>query len=176
MKKTLFTLFFSLWSSGCSTLLENLPGVYKIDIEQGNIVTQEMVDQLRPNMNKRQVLYIMGSPMLQDAFHKNRWDYIYSKQPGNEARVQKRLSLFFKHEKLSGLQGDFRPSAKPVMLESKETTVEVPRRELDKTLWEIITGWFSNEPDLEAIRQRQSNAKPENEDHPESTGSRSDPS
>jgi outer membrane protein assembly factor BamE len=163
MNKTLLALLFSLSSSGCSTLLENLPGVYRIDIEQGNIVTQEMVDQLRPNMNKRQVLYIMGSPMLQDAFHKNRWDYIYSKQPGNEARVQKRLTLLFKNEKLSGLQGDFRPSSKPVMLESKETTVEVPKRELDKTLWEIITGWFSSEPDLEAIRQRQSTNPPESE-------------
>lgn len=156
MKKYLLALLFSLSFSGCSTLLENLPGVYKIDIEQGNIVTQEMVDQLRPNMNKRQVLYIMGSPMLQDPFHKNRWDYIFSKQPGNEARVQKRLTLFFKNEKLSGLQGDFRPSSKPVMLESKETTVEVPKRELEKTLWEIISGWFSSDPDLDEIRQQQS--------------------
>ncbi len=164
MKKTLLALLLSLSSSGCSTLLENLPGVYRIDIEQGNIVTQEMVDQLRPNMNKRQVLYIMGSPMLQDAFHKNRWDYIYSRQPGNEPRVQKRLTLFFKEERLSGVQGDFRPSSKPVMLEPKETTVEVPRRELDKTLWEIITGWFSSEPDLEEIRQRQNAAQPSGQD------------
>ncbi len=161
MKKTLLALLISLSFLGCSTLLENLPGVYRIDIEQGNIVTQEMVDQLRPNMNKRQVLYIMGSPMLQDPFHKNRWDYVYSKQPGNEPRVQKRLTLFFKEERLSGVQGDFRPSSKPVMLESKETTVDVPEREVEKTLWEIITGWFSSEPDLEEIRQQQNASQPE---------------
>jgi len=153
MKKSVFVLLLLSGLSGCSTVLENLPGVYTLDIEQGNIVSQDMVDQLRPNMNKRQVLYIMGSPMLVDALHKNRWDYIYSKQPGSQARVQKRLTLFFKDEKLSSLQGDFRPSSKPVKFESKETTVDVPKRDLEKTLWEIITGWFIDEPDLQVHEQ-----------------------
>ena len=117
-----------------------IPGVYTIDIQQGNIIDQAMVDQLRPGMNKRQVLYIMGSPMLDDVFHKNRWDYLYSDQPEGEDRVQKQISLFFENDQIVGIQGDFRPSAVPVIKTSGETTVDVPKRDLEKTLWEKITG------------------------------------
>ena len=117
-----------------------IPGVYTIDIQQGNIIEQSMVDQLRPGMNKRQVLYIMGSPMLDNVFHKNRWDYLYSNQPSGEERVQKQISLFFENDQIAGIQGDFRPSATPVLKTSNETTVDVPKRDLEKTLWEKITG------------------------------------
>ncbi|WP_367154070.1 outer membrane protein assembly factor BamE [Methylomonas sp. HYX-M1] len=139
---------------GCQTILSNLPGVYSIDIEQGNIVDQAMVDQLRPNMTKRQVLYIMGSPMLSDTFHEQRWDYLYSDQPGGEARMQKRISLYFSGENLVGVQGDFRPSAMPVVKQSTETTVDVPKRELDSTMGEKITGLFSSDPDTAAVAER----------------------
>ena len=120
--------------------MNNLPGVYTLEIQQGNIIDQSMVDQLRPGMNKRQVLYIMGSPMLDDVFHKNRWDYLYSDQPDGEDRVQKQISLFFENDQIVGIQGDFRPSAVPVIKTSGETTVDVPKRDLEKTLWEKITG------------------------------------
>lgn len=63
--------------AGCS-----FPGVYKIDIQQGNVVTQDMIDQLRPGMTRRQVRFIMGNPLIQDTFNTNRWDYLYSLQPG----------------------------------------------------------------------------------------------
>jgi outer membrane protein assembly factor BamE len=99
-----------------------------------------MVDQLRPGMNQRQVLYIMGSPMLNNVFHKNRWDYVYSNHPSGEDRVQKQISLFFENDQIAGIQGDFRPSATPVVKTSGETTVDVPKRDLEKTLWEKITG------------------------------------
>ncbi len=150
MKTAFFSLVVtsSLTLTGCSSIMENLPGVYSLDIEQGNIINQEMVDQLRPNMTKRQVLYIMGSSMLVDVFHQQRWDYLYSDQPGGEARVQKRLSLFFNGDRLIGIQGDFHPSALPVITEPKEITVDVPKRNLEKTLWEKITALFIDEPDL----------------------------
>ncbi|WP_235185834.1 outer membrane protein assembly factor BamE [Methylomarinum vadi] len=150
--------------AGCSTVLNNLPGVYSLDIQQGNIVNQEMVDQLRPNMTKRQVLYIMGSPMLIDVFHQKRWDYLYSEQPGGGARVQKRLSLFFDDDKLIGVQGDFRPSSLPVVAESKETTVEIPKRNLDKTMWQKISGLFSDEPDLQASKRKTGADEPRRDD------------
>jgi outer membrane protein assembly factor BamE len=151
MRKSLFSL--SLLTSltlvsSCSTILNNLPGVYKLEIQQGNIIEQSMVDQLRPGMNKRQVVYIMGSPMLDDVFHKNRWDYFYYDKPDGEDKVQKQLSLYFENDQIVGVQGDFRPSSVPVIKPSTETTVDVPKRDLDKTLWEKITGLFdSDEPD-----------------------------
>ncbi len=141
MRKSLFSLSIltSLTLVSCSTIMNNLPGVYTLEIQQGNIIDQTMIDQLRPGMSKRQVLYIMGSPMLDNVFHKNRWDYLYSDQPGGEDRVQKRISLFFENDQIAGIQGDFRPSAVPVIKTSGETTVDVPKRNLDKTLWEKIT-------------------------------------
>ena len=141
MRKSLFSLSLltSLTLVSCSAILNYIPGVYTIDIQQGNIIDQAMVDQLRPGMNKRQVLYIMGSPMLDDVFHKNRWDYIYSDKPEGEDRVQKQLSLFFENDQITSIQGDFRPSAAPVLKSSIETTVDVPKRDLEKTLWEKIT-------------------------------------
>ncbi len=132
----------SLALASCTTILTNLPGVYTVDVQQGNIVDQPMIDQLRPNMNKRQVLYIMGSPMLVDAFHPKRWDYLYSEQVKGGDRLQKRISLYFENDQLIGVQGDFKPSEVPVIKTSDETTVDVPKRDLEKTLWEMITGLF----------------------------------
>ncbi|WP_305908520.1 outer membrane protein assembly factor BamE [Methylomarinum sp. Ch1-1] len=148
MKKSFSALALAtgLSLTGCTTILNNLPGVYSLDIQQGNVINQEMVDQLRPNMTKRQVLYIMGSPMLVDVFHQNRWDFLYSEQPGGGPRVQKRLSLYFDGDHLIGVQGDFKPSTLPVIAEPKETTLEIPERDLEKTLWEKIASLFSDEP------------------------------
>lgn len=93
------------FGAGCA-----FPGVYKIDIQQGNVVTQDMVDQLRPGMTQRQVRFIMGNPLILDTFHPNRWDYLYSIQPGGSVRQQERISLLFNSsEQLVGLSGDFMP-------------------------------------------------------------------
>lgn len=140
-----FVIAASLMLASCDYILTNLPGVYTIDVQQGNIVDQAMIDQLRPNMNKRQVLYIMGSPMLVNFFHQKRWDYLYSAQPGDGEKEQKRISLFFDNDQLIGVQGDFKPSAVPVIKASDEMTVDVPKRDLEKTLWEMITGLFDYE-------------------------------
>jgi len=98
----LFTAAASL--AGCG-----FPGVYKIDVQQGNVVTQEMVDQLRPGMTTRQVRFIMGTPLIQDTFEPDRWDYLYSMQAGHNPREQERISLIFENDQLIGLAGDFVP-------------------------------------------------------------------
>ncbi|WP_353230090.1 outer membrane protein assembly factor BamE [Pseudomonas qingdaonensis] len=102
---TSFTFVGLLALAGCS-----FPGVYKIDIQQGNVVTQDMIDQLRPGMTRRQVRFIMGNPLIQDTFHTNRWDYLYSLQPGGGERQQERMSVFFnENDQLASLSGDFMP-------------------------------------------------------------------
>jgi len=88
----------------------SLPSVYKIDIQQGNVITQEMIDQLRPGLTKRQVQYVMGTPMIEDTFNQSRWDYVYSYQPGGEKRQQESISLFFENDLLTHFEGDFIPS------------------------------------------------------------------
>lgn len=100
----------ALLLSGCSTL--EFPFVYRIDVEQGNIVTQEMVDQLRPGMSRSQVEYVMGSALLKDTFNEERWDYHYGIRKGESGeRTQRRLSVFFQDDRLVRLEGDFRPGA-----------------------------------------------------------------
>ena len=98
-------------STGCGVGALDLPGVYKIGIPQGNIITQDMVDQLRPGMTKRQVIFVMGTPLIRDAFHQDRWDYIYSYQPGGGTRGQEGVSVFFENDQLVRITGDFVPSA-----------------------------------------------------------------
>lgn len=146
--------------ASCSTILENFPGVYKIDINQGNIVDQSMIDQLRPNMTERQVLYILGSPMLVDTFHQKRWDYLYSSQPGGEDRQQKKVSIMFdEYDQVSGIQGDFRPSTTAVIKPSAETTVDVPKRDVERTMWQKIKGVFGLD-DIDDAPRRDPDAKP----------------
>ncbi|HEC17311.1 MAG TPA: outer membrane protein assembly factor BamE [Sedimenticola sp.] len=130
----------SLFITGCETLkgwgeaipstLEDAPLMHHVDVQQGNIVTQDMINRLRPGMARRQVRYIMGTPILVDVFHQDRWDYIYSNKPGGDPRTQKTVSLFFEDGKLVRIEGDFRP--RPVadpLANTKETVVSVPDQE-----------------------------------------------
>lgn len=94
--------------AACGTVSSfSFPGVYRIDIPQGNIITQEMVDQLRPGLTKRQVTFILGTPLVRDTFDQDRWDYVYSFQPGGGERVQERLTVYFENDQLVRFEGDF---------------------------------------------------------------------
>ena len=137
----------------CSTVLNNLPYVYTIDVNQGNLIDQVMIYQLRPNMTKRQVLYIMGSPMLVDFFHQNRWDYIYSSKKRGDDREQKAVSIFFENDQIKSIQGDLRPSALPVAKPSSDKVVDVPKRDLEKTMWETLTGWTGDDDHASDVKK-----------------------
>lgn len=94
---------------GCSSVPKlAFPGVYRIDIPQGNIITQQQVDQLRPGLTKQQVNFILGTPLVRDTFNQDRWDYLYSFQPGGGERAQEVLSVFFENNELVRIGGDFR--------------------------------------------------------------------
>ncbi len=84
---------------GCSSY--GFPGVYKINVEQGNIVTLEMLDQLKPGMTRRQVRYILGTPLIEDPFHQDRWEYLYLIRNGESTIAETRLSVYFDGDSLS---------------------------------------------------------------------------
>ncbi|WP_162232247.1 outer membrane protein assembly factor BamE [Methylogaea oryzae] len=129
--------------SGCTQSAWSwVPGVYRIDIQQGNAVTDVMVSQLQPGMTKRQVAYVMGTPLIQDAFHKDRWDYIYTMAVGGEEREGRRITLYFDKDLLAGVDGDFRPSDEPVIVTAPHSSVVVPPRELDHSLWGYLRRSF----------------------------------
>ena len=112
--------------SGCSVV--SWPGVYKVDVQQGHPITQQLVDQLYPGMTQQQVSYVMGTPLLVDPFHDGRWDYVYTFQPGGGEREQRHLSLFFTGDKLARIEGDLRPSGDPeaaAQAAHHEQTIEV---------------------------------------------------
>ena len=87
------------------------PGVYRIDVEQGNILTQETVDQLKPGMSRRQVRFILGTPLIEDTFNQNRWDYTYVKRNGLDILSESRLSVIFEGDSLVEVIGDYLPAA-----------------------------------------------------------------
>ena len=127
-------------SSACSL-------IHRVDINQGNIVSQEMVNQLRPGMNRRQVTYLLGTPLLTDPFHDNEWDYVYSIEPNGEPREERKLTLTFERDELIQLEGDYRPGSPPEFGAGKDATIYVPKIEREKTLWEKIESVFGLDED-----------------------------
>lgn len=83
---------------GCSGKLFT---VYKIDVQQGNAVELEQVDKLKIGMNKEQVKFLLGSPLVADIFHPDRWDYVYYFIPGYGERERRHLTLYFKGDNVA---------------------------------------------------------------------------
>jgi outer membrane protein assembly factor BamE len=97
-------LLLSLLLAACSSV--STPQPYRIDIQQGNVITQEMVAQLKPGLTRDQVKFILGSPLVADMFHTDRWDYVYMLQPGKGEMQRRRLTVIFEDNKLARLAGD----------------------------------------------------------------------
>jgi outer membrane protein assembly factor BamE (lipoprotein component of BamABCDE complex) len=83
-----------------------LPETYRQDISQGNEITPEMLLEIQPGMNKSQVRFVLGTSLIQDSFHKNRWDYIYVVRKEGKFIESRHLILTFKKDKLVNLTGD----------------------------------------------------------------------
>lgn len=81
---------------GACTYKPSFINEYKIDIQQGNVLSQEMVAQLKPGQTRDQVRFLLGSPMITDVFHQQRWDYVYRYQNGQTGKVESRkFAVFF---------------------------------------------------------------------------------
>lgn len=92
----------------------NVPGIYKVDVRQGNYLDRDAIAQLQPGMSKRQVQFLLGTPLINDPFNQDRWDYIYAFRPRGEEPVEQRhLTLFFSGEVLDQIEdrGGISPEA-----------------------------------------------------------------
>lgn len=87
------------------------PLVYKIDVQQGNYVTQDTAARLKKGMSKAEVKQVLGTPLLADVFHANRWDYYFSNVKGNKAEDRTRFTVFFQDDKVVDFTGTTRPTA-----------------------------------------------------------------
>ncbi len=84
-------------TAGCESLI---PSFYTVPVRQGNYIDPAMVAQLRPGMTRQQVLRIMGTPLVEDPFHQDRWDYYYQYGQGGNISEQRRVTLFFRGDTL----------------------------------------------------------------------------
>lgn len=125
------TVLAGCGGSGRFTDMARLPaiGVYKVQIDQGNIMTPEMLASLRRGMERRHVKVLVGTPTIADPFHADRWDYPYSIEK-DEQRQMRRVSLHFVDDRLDRISGDVVGSyALPEIDEfAAKTTVSVPPR------------------------------------------------
>jgi len=99
-----------LMAASCSLPRISFPRVFKITIQQGNLISQEMIDQLKPGMTRTQVAFIMGEPVARNTFNEDRWDYIYTVLVPGVFQDEKRMSLYFENDVLAYFTGDFAPS------------------------------------------------------------------
>ena len=98
---------------GCESVRQWTPPIlqpYRPDVQQGNVVTKEMVDQLAAGMTRDQVRFLMGTPALVSVFHQDRWDYVYLLKRGTGTEVQsRRLTVYFKDGRLERFVSDDMP-------------------------------------------------------------------
>ena len=99
-------------ATGCSSWSAvDLPGVtpYRIVIQQGNYVSQDMIAKLKRGMSREQVRFVLGTPLVTDMFHADRWDYVFYRARPNQPREERRISVFFENDRLARVAGDVVP-------------------------------------------------------------------
>ncbi len=201
MRKLLISVAITATLAGCSSVnidkdswdlfgnvipraLDKLPFVHRPLIIQGNLITQDNVNQLKPGMHKKQVQLVMGTALLQDLFHDQRWDYYYGIGIGR-IELEKRLTLFFDgNDRLTRIVGDYQPLP-PIegkgAPEKSESVIRVPDwRPPAKTLFEQAMETIGlSEEEAAAALQDQNADNAEKTESPEKTpndaeGNRSD--
>lgn len=111
-RRGLLILAFALTFPGCSSPPKVL-GItpYRMEIQQGNFVSKESVAKLKPGMTKEQVRFVLGTPLVTDIFHANRWDYPYYREPTGGKREEGRVVVYFDDGKLARIEtGDVMPA------------------------------------------------------------------
>ena len=99
--KVITLLLSVLLLSSCS-----IPRIFQVVISQGNLVDQEMLDKLEIGMSESQVKFVMGTPLISDTFHPNRWDYFTSVTQGENSYTNQKITLYFKDNKLVSWEGE----------------------------------------------------------------------
>jgi outer membrane protein assembly factor BamE len=123
--------FAALSSAGCSTIDTYMPtlrsfGVYKLDINQGNYLSQDMVDKLKVGQPKSQVRQLLGTPLLISPFRENRWDYVYEFTKQGRVVAHRTFTAYFVEDKLARWEGDEMP----------QSVAELNREALARTIGE----------------------------------------
>lgn len=150
-----------VFCTACGTALPTIKP-YKLDVQQGNVVTSKMLLQLRPGMTKSQVRFIMGTPLLQDSFHGNRWDYVYQMRENGKIIEQRRVILEFENELLKSVRGDVIPAgsdkAKAAEENNTGTRVVEPAKPKEKDMLDKLKFWEKDPAKAKAEEERKAPA------------------
>lgn len=137
MKNLMISALSIILLGGCG--LSNLkfpdvkiPRVYKIPVQQGNVITQEMVNRLKPGMTRNQVSFVMGDTVLQDPFERNRWVYLYTLEVPDFFNQQLKMVLDFEDDLLTTISGDLAPIAEAAE-QSTETDAQASLSDEDES-------------------------------------------
>jgi len=105
-------LVLAIGIAGCDLAPKLTP--YRMEIQQGNYVTQDMVARLKPGLTRDQVRYVLGTPLVSDIFHDERWDYVFMRQRVNSSEMEYgRIAVFFADGKLKRIDGDIAAATAP---------------------------------------------------------------
>jgi len=127
---------------------------YTLDIQQGTAVDQKMIDRLKAGMTRNQVSLVLGTPLLADVMHADRWDYVYYTRKNGQVGEWRRFTCFFKEDRLDSITGDVTLAAAPV----KEGT-SAPGGASDGTIKPPSSGLPAPLPKLEGPGANQSGPK-----------------
>lgn len=138
-----------LLCTSCGTALPTIKP-FKLDVQQGNVVTSKMLLQLRPGMTKSQVRFIMGTPLIQDSFHGNRWDYAYQLRESGKLIEQRRVILDFQSDLLKTVRGDVvaataDPKAGVEGADTGTRLIEPAKKPEEKSLMQKLKFWQKDE-------------------------------
>lgn len=125
MRSTWLILALAMATSGCGI-------IYKAPIHQGNLLDERNVSQLQVGMNRRQVISLLGSPVIADPFHQSRWDYVASqKRKGKDAEI-KRFAVFFDGDSLTRWEGDYFPEQNQALWAEMQRFGNLPKSRDEK--------------------------------------------
>lgn len=141
------------FSDPVTDTLAKTPLMYKPDIQQGNVLSQNDINKLQPGMSGEQVRFIMGTPLVQDTFNQNRWDYVYTMKKGGGSVEKKRIALIFEDDRLVEIKGDYRPdsNAQP---SDPETVVSIPDNKAKKGFVKDALSTFGFGDDLPQTKKK----------------------
>ena len=149
-------LLTSALLSGCSALdgtsnaIVNTITPYRAEVVQGNVVTKEQVDMLKPGLTRAQVKLILGTPLVTSVFHESRWDYVFTINRQGVPPQQRKLTLFFKGDALEKFNGDEMPSNKEFIDSITQTTTMPKPKNLKASAEELERARQDNPASIQA--------------------------
>ena len=129
-------------AAGCAKLPEMpIPGLYRLDVRQGNALDDEALVLLETGMERSRVRRLLGTPAVSDVFHPDRWEYLYSYAPGGEQQQWRRITLHFEDDRLVRIEGDLRPADAGTPEEPPRVVLVPPRPPPKGIIGRLLRRW-----------------------------------